>query len=103
MSEYFETVKGYLHELGYAIDQENPAEELVILNDEDQGISNLIIDCEDPILVVEQIIMPVPDRGNTETFFKRLLQINRTTLYKKLKRYGLDADPMARSTQTANT
>ncbi|MBN1845310.1 MAG: sigma-54-dependent Fis family transcriptional regulator [Sedimentisphaerales bacterium] len=26
-----------------------------------------------------------------------MLQINRTTLYKKLKRYGLDADPMARS------
>ena len=31
-----------------------------------------------------------------------MLQINRTTLYKKLKRYGLDTDPMARSAQTAN-
>ena len=26
-----------------------------------------------------------------------MLQINRTTLYKKLKRYGLDADPMMHS------
>jgi len=31
-----------------------------------------------------------------------MLQINRTTLYKKLKRYGIDADPMTRSTQTTN-
>jgi DNA-binding NtrC family response regulator len=31
-----------------------------------------------------------------------MLQINRTTLYKKLKRYNLDADPMARSTQTTH-
>ena len=79
MAEQFEKVKGYLHDLGYAIQEENPQEELVLISDEEQGISNLIIDCEDPILVLEQVIMEVPqDNG---ALFKRLLQMNRTLIH----------------------
>jgi hypothetical protein len=79
MSEYFERVKGYLDELGYAINQENADEELVVINDEEQGIHNLIIDCEAPILVFEQAIMEVP--GERADVFKRLLQMNRTLIH----------------------
>lgn len=80
MSVYFDRVKNYLAELNLAITHENPAEELVMVDDEENGIKNLIIDCEDPILVLEQFIMPVPDKER-ETFFRRLLQMNRTMVH----------------------
>ncbi len=79
MSEHFERVKDYLDELGYAVNQEDPAEELVVISDEEQGIHNLIIDCEDPILVIEQAIMEVSGKGGD--VFKRLLQMNRNLIH----------------------
>jgi len=79
MSENLQKVKDYLGELELSISSEDEAEELVIIDDEDKGIKNLIIDCEDPVLVIEQVIMDVPQ--NTEGFFKRLLQMNRTLVH----------------------
>ena len=79
MSENMEKVKSYLQELGFSISSENAKEELVVIDDEEKGINNLIIDCEEPILVIEQIIMEVPGKAND--FFKRLLQINRTLVH----------------------
>ena len=79
MSENLQKVKDYLHELEFSISSEDVAEELVVIDDEDKGIKNLIIDCEDPVLVLEQVIMDVPQ--NTEGFYKRLLQMNRTLVH----------------------
>ncbi len=79
MSEYFQTVKSYLQDLDLVIDEEIESEELVVVNDEDRGISRLIIDCEDPILILEQAIMPLPK--NPEGLFKRLLELNRTLIH----------------------
>ena len=79
MVEHFENVKEFVLDMGYAIAEENPKEQLVVIHDEEKGIKNLIIDCEDPILVLEQIIMKAPkDPGN---FYKRLLQMNRTLVH----------------------
>jgi hypothetical protein len=47
----------------------------VVVEDEDRGLKNLVVDCEEPILVFEQIIMPVP--SNPGDMFRRLLQMNR--------------------------
>ena len=64
-SEYFEKVKSLLLDLGYAITREDEGQELFIIEDEDSGINNLIVDCEDPLLVLEQVIMPIPrETGN---------------------------------------
>jgi hypothetical protein len=52
MSEYFQTVKSYLQDLNLVIEEEEEAEELVVISDEDRGIHRLIIDCEDPILIL---------------------------------------------------
>ena len=79
MSENLQKVKDYLDELELSISSEDETEELVIIDDEEKGIKNLIIDCEDPVLVLEQVIMDVPK--NTEGFFKRLLQMNRTLVH----------------------
>ncbi len=79
MSENLEKVKGYLNELGFSISMENVADEIVVIDDEEKGIKSLIIDCEDPILILEQAIMEVPKEA--EKFFKRLLQLNRTLVH----------------------
>ena len=79
MSENLDLVKGYLLDIDLKIVSENEAEELVIVEDEENGIQNLIIDCEPPIVILEQLIMDVPkDAGD---FFKRLLQMNREMVH----------------------
>ena len=75
----FEKVKDYLLEMGFSIDQEIAKEELVVVNDEERGVNHLVIDCEDPILIMEQVILPLPN-ATAETY-KRLLQINRTLVH----------------------
>ena len=79
MSGNLQKVKEYLDELELSISSEDVAEELVVIDDEEKGIKNLIIDCEDPVLVLEQVIMDVPQK--TDEFFKRLLQMNRTLVH----------------------
>jgi hypothetical protein len=79
MSGNLQKVKGYLQELEFSISSEDVAEELVVIDDEENGIKNLIIDCEDPVLVLEHVIMDVPQK--TDDFFKRLLQMNRTLVH----------------------
>ncbi len=79
MSENLQKVKDYLHELEFSISSEDVAEELVVIDDEEKGIKNLIIDCEDPVLVLEQVIMDVPQKS--DGLFKRLLQMNRTLVH----------------------
>jgi len=79
MSEKFKLVKEYLHDMEIAIISENIEEELVVVEDEENGIKNLIIDCEEPILVLEQVIMKIP--SNPGDFFKRLLQMNRNLVH----------------------
>jgi hypothetical protein len=79
MSENLQKVKDYLEELELSISSEDVAEELVVIDDEEKGIKNLIIDCEDPVLVLEQVIMDVPQK--TDGLFKRLLQMNRTLVH----------------------
>jgi hypothetical protein len=50
MSEKFELVKQYLYDMELPVIIEDPMEELVVVENEDNGIKNLVIDCEDPIL-----------------------------------------------------
>jgi hypothetical protein len=72
---YFDTVKQYLLDLQLSIVSADPAEGIVVVEDEERGLKNLVVDCEEPILVFEQIIMPVP--SNPGDMFRRLLQMNR--------------------------
>ena len=75
----FEKVKDFLLDMGFVMSHEEPHEELVVIDDEDRGIKNLVIDCESPILILEQVIMPMPQ--DSSGFCKRLLQINRTLVH----------------------
>ncbi|HEY7491222.1 MAG TPA: YbjN domain-containing protein [Candidatus Tectomicrobia bacterium] len=75
----FNTVKEYLQELHLAIVSEDPAQGLLIVEDEELGLKNLVVDCEEPILIFEQMIMPVP--AHPGDLFRRLLQMNRTLVH----------------------
>ncbi|MBF0473708.1 MAG: molecular chaperone Tir, partial [Nitrospirae bacterium] len=57
MGRHFEKVKHYLMELNLHIVSEDEEKELVVVSDENLGIKNMVIDCEEPILIFEQIIM----------------------------------------------
>ena len=87
MSGKFDLVKQYLFEMEIPIVSEDPEEELVIVEDEENGVKNLVIDCEAPILVLEQVIMRVPDHPSD--FFERLLKWNREMVHGA---FALDED-----------
>ncbi len=80
MSAHFDKVKDYVLELGFQIDEEIPAEEIVIIHDEERGIRNLVIDCEEDVLVLEQLIMPL-DQGTAAEVYRRILQMNRELVF----------------------
>ena len=75
----FEKVKDFILDMGFAISHEDPKEELLAIDNDDRGIKNLVIDCEAPILILEQVIIPMPQ--DSSDFCKRLLQINRTLVH----------------------
>jgi len=80
MSDVLDQVRDYVLELGLAIESEIPEEEILIVNDEERAISHLVIDCEDTILVLEQLIVQLPSAVDSSVY-KRLLQINRTLIF----------------------
>jgi hypothetical protein len=79
MQEKFELVKDFIEEIGLTIVSEDPGEELVVVDDEENGIKNLIIDCEAPIIILEQVIMAIP--ANEKDLFRRLLEMNRNMVH----------------------
>ena len=80
MIESFNRVKELTLDLGLAIEQEIPDEEILIVNDPDRGISQMVIDCEDTILVIEQLIFEVESTKSTN-MYRRLLEINRELVF----------------------
>lgn len=79
MENKFELVKQYINEMEISITGEDKDEQIVVIDDEESGIKNLVIDCEEPIVVLEQVIMPVPAASGD--LFKRLLQMNRNLVH----------------------
>ena len=75
----FEKVKDFILDMGFTISHEDPKEELVVIDDGERGINNLVIDCETTIVILEQVIISMPQ--DSSDFCKRLLQINRTLVH----------------------
>ncbi|HJP32867.1 MAG: YbjN domain-containing protein [Candidatus Latescibacteria bacterium] len=80
MADHFERVKEYIVDLGFSIDEEIADEEIIIINDEERGIHQLVIDCEDDLLVLEQLILKFQGEVPT-TVYRRLLQMNRSFVF----------------------
>ena len=75
----FETVKSFLQELQLAMVAEDPAEGIIVVEDEERGLKHLVVDCEDPLLIFAQRILDVPTPPGE--IFRRLLQMNRTLVH----------------------
>ncbi len=76
---HFAKVKTYLQELGYDISVEDAVDHLYVVNALEDGIQNLVVDCNDPILVIEQQLFSVNAESNE--IFKQLLQKNRDIVH----------------------
>ncbi len=74
----FDTIRNYIHSLALYIVEENTEEEVFIVKQENMGISNLIIDCEAPVLILEQHLFQIP-KPSIE-LYTALLQKNRFLL-----------------------
>ncbi len=79
MSAHYNKVKDYLLNLEYNIVKEDLAEELFVVENPDGGIANLIIDCEDPILIIEGVLFELTNE-NPE-IYKALLKKNRDIIH----------------------
>jgi hypothetical protein len=76
---YFENVKELVLTLEYDIVHEEVETGILIINKESRGICEMILDCEDDVLIMEQIIFPVLE-DNPE-HYKKLLQMNRSLVH----------------------
>ncbi len=79
MENSFLKVKNYLLELEFTIVKENESENELIIEKEDEGISNMFISCSDPILIMEQFIFEIK-KEDTE-IYKSLLQKNQDIIH----------------------
>lgn len=80
MSDHYEKVKEYVVELGFRVEEEIPEEEIVVINDDERGIHHLVIDCEDSVLVLEQLILKLQKQAPVSVY-RRILQINRELVF----------------------
>ncbi|MBE7632847.1 type III secretion system chaperone family protein [Tenacibaculum finnmarkense] len=79
MKKQFNRIKNYLLELNYNITHEDPSEGILMIQNENEGINNLIIGIASPILIIEQYIFKITNPD--ETIFKQLLQKNRDIVH----------------------
>jgi len=79
MDTNFEKIKDFLLELEYTIKSEDKAEELFIIEKEETGITNMVIDCESPILIFEQFLFEV--KNDSLEMYKALLMKNRDIIH----------------------
>ncbi len=75
VGNYYKT-KDILEDLGLAIVKEDESRDILVASDEANGIINMIFDCAEPVLIMEQVVLPTP-QADREAFFERILQINR--------------------------
>jgi hypothetical protein len=79
MNNYFNTIKEYLLDLNYDIIRENPANGILVIEQENVGVKNLILGIAPPILIMEQYIFKINNKN--EEVFKSLLQKNRDIIH----------------------
>lgn len=87
MASDFEKVRDLAISIGYEPAREIPEEGVLIIDRPDEGLSNLLLDVEDGVLVIEQLLFTLPRRETNSLV--RLLRINRELVHGAL---ALDND-----------
>ncbi len=79
MENSFLKVKKYLIDLNCTIVHENSEDGIFVVCNEENGISNLVIGCADPLLIMEQFLFEL--REDSMPIFKSLLIKNRDIVH----------------------
>lgn len=79
MESYFEKVKDYLLELDFNIVHEEESDGLFVVENEENGIKNVVLIIADPILIVEQFLFEL--KSDSAEIFKSLLIKNRDIIH----------------------
>ena len=77
--ESFHKVKKYLLELNCNIVFENENDGIFIISNEENGISNMVLGCADPLLIMEQFLFEL--KNDNIEIFKSLLIKNRDIVH----------------------
>ncbi len=79
MKNHFEKIKSYLLDLDFIITHEDKTDGIIVIQKEQEGISNLIIGVADPLLIMEQFLFTLPE--SSTGIFRKLLQKNRDIVH----------------------
>ena len=79
MNSYFDKVKDYLLELDFNILQEDEADGLFVVENEDSGMKNVVVIVSDPLVIVEQYLFTMP--ANAGDIPTKLLTKNRDIIH----------------------
>lgn len=78
MDSHYTKIKDFISQLDLTISHEQPDDGILVVQDETNGVRDLVIDCEDPILILEQPIFKMTtDHDIQGKIATRLLQMNR--------------------------
>jgi hypothetical protein len=76
---YFEKLKTFIMALDHEISQEDAEANILVINNERAGICDLILDCEDDLLIIEQAIFPV--KNDSPELYESILKMNRRLIH----------------------
>jgi hypothetical protein len=79
MNEYYKKIIDYSTRLSLDVVHRDDAEELIVVSNEDRGIYQMVMDCEYPILIIEQLIYRIANRSDEH--FLKLLKMNRNLIH----------------------
>lgn len=79
MQNHFDTIKNYLIELNYSISHEDKEDGIIMIQNQSEGINNMILGIADPILIIEQYIFKI--NTPNQDILKQLLQKNRDIVH----------------------
>lgn len=79
MNDHFLKVKEYLTELEYNIVSESQEDGVIVIDNESNGIKNLVLGVADPILIVEQFITDI--KKPSASVYMQLLQKSRDVIH----------------------
>ncbi|HCX58659.1 MAG TPA: molecular chaperone Tir, partial [Sphingobacterium sp.] len=76
---YFSKIENYIANIGYTITHKDTKEGIFVIENEDDGIRNLIVGIAQPILIFEQYLFTISN--DTMDMFKSLLIKNRDIIH----------------------
>ena len=75
----FKKIESYISELGYSVSYSNEKEGILCIENESDGIKNLILGIAPPILIIEQFIFTL--KSDDSNVLKSLLMKNRDIIH----------------------